>query len=173
MEEFEFFWNGPYSQWHPSPFEIGGVTYGCAEQYMMAEKARCFGDNEALEEIMATNNPRKQKAIGRRVRNFVAEVWTPRSYEVVMEATVAKFDQNPDLREILLSTGNKTIVEASYEDRIWGIGLPEGDPRTLSRDSWLGTNWLGEIVTKVRDQIRKEGDSDETQSPGDNRSPSS
>ena len=40
MEKFTFFWSGPFSQWHPSPFIIDGVTYNCAEQYMMAEKAR-------------------------------------------------------------------------------------------------------------------------------------
>ena len=43
-ERFTFFWNDPFSQWHPSPFEIDGVRYVTAEQYMMAEKARLFGD---------------------------------------------------------------------------------------------------------------------------------
>ena len=41
------------SQWWMCRFSAGGVEYNCAEQYMMAEKARIFGDNEMLEKIMA------------------------------------------------------------------------------------------------------------------------
>ena len=40
-EEFEFFFgkNSPFSQHHPAKFVIDGVTYNCAEQYMMHQKA--------------------------------------------------------------------------------------------------------------------------------------
>ena len=38
QEKFTFFWSGPFSQWHPSPFQIDGIWYNCAEKYMMAEK---------------------------------------------------------------------------------------------------------------------------------------
>ena len=38
------FWHSPsyFSQWYPSPFVVDGVSYSCAEQFMMAEKTRLF-----------------------------------------------------------------------------------------------------------------------------------
>ncbi len=41
------FWGDWPSNWQPSPFTLDGVVYNCVEQWMMAEKARCFGDVQA------------------------------------------------------------------------------------------------------------------------------
>ena len=40
-KKFTFFWKSgsPFSQWHPSKFTVDGVPFGCAEQYMMYQKA--------------------------------------------------------------------------------------------------------------------------------------
>jgi len=151
MEKFTFFWSGPFSQWHPSPFEIDGVRYGCAEQYMMAEKARFFGDEMTEERIMGTTNPKAQKSFGRQVRGFQQDKWEAVARDIVKRGSRAKFDQNPGIKETLLATAGTTLVEASPYDRIWGIGLSGSDLRALDRKQWLGTNWLGEILTMVRD----------------------
>lgn len=45
------------SQWYPSPFTIDGVLYRTAEHYMMANKARLFGDDDKLAEILAAEKP--------------------------------------------------------------------------------------------------------------------
>lgn len=150
MEQFTFFWGGPFSQWYLSTFVVDGITYNCAEQYMMAEKARLFNDFETLAKIMAEKNPRKQKALGREVKGFDVEKWKPVARDIVYKGGEAKFSQNPDLKLVLANTTGTTLVEASPNDDIWGIGLAEGDPRTLSRDTWLGSNWLGEALTKLR-----------------------
>jgi len=47
-----------------------------------------------------------------------------------------------------------TLVEASPYDVIWGIGLKSTDPDAQSRATWKGLNWLGEVLTKVRDTLR-------------------
>src|SRR5687768_6100567 len=86
---FVFFWRGWPSQWHLSDFTIDGVTYNCAEQFMMAEKARVFGDVDVLAEILATSSPGKQKALGRRVRGFDSAVWDSVCRGIVYQGSVA------------------------------------------------------------------------------------
>jgi ribA/ribD-fused uncharacterized protein len=155
-EQFEFFWKGPFSQWHKRDFVIGGVVYNCAEQFMMAEKARLFGDSETLVKIMATKNPREQKALGREVKNYDDAVWVGHRFPTVLAATIAKFTQNLDLKTILLATGLKTLVEASPEDSIWGIGMAEGDLGIEHRVNWKGLNLLGQALTTTREVFRAE-----------------
>lgn len=153
-EEFHLFYNGPFSQWEIAPFTILGVGYNCAEQFMMAEKARLFGDETALAKIMKAKHPADQKRVGRKVVGFDNERWQSNAKLIVYRGTVAKFTQNAHLLAELQVTGNKTLVEASPTDRIWGIGLAEDDPRALDRSQWQGTNWLGEILTLVRNELR-------------------
>lgn len=155
-EQFTFFWNGPFSQWYPSPFVIDGKKYNCAEQYMMAEKARLFGDKEAERAIMKTKSPREQKALGRKVKNFNVDKWNSVAKYVVYKANMAKFTQDEELQRVLFETEGTTLVEASPYDKIWGIGLAEDDHRALVRGTWQGKNWLGEVLTSVRDELLKE-----------------
>lgn len=153
QEKFTFFWNGPFSQWHPSKFEIDGITYNCAEQYMMAQKAILFNDSESLEKIMQSDSPREQKALGRKVKNFDAKKWNEIAKSVVSKGNLAKFQQNEELREELFKTQGTTLVEASPFDKVWGIGLDEKNPLAQNRETWKGTNWLGEVLTDVREKL--------------------
>src|SRR5690348_686116 len=95
------FWRGWPSQWHPSPFAVDGVSYGCAEQYMMAEKARLFGDDGALHSILAAATPKEQKALGRRVAGFDRLRWDQACREIVYLGNLAKFTQNTELSALL------------------------------------------------------------------------
>ncbi|AHE57057.1 NADAR family protein [Sphingomonas sanxanigenens] len=156
IEQFTFFWNGPFSQWHPSPFELDGLRYVTAEQYMMAGKARLFGDDETLDAIMATESPREQKALGRKVSDFDADRWNAHAKAIVLAGNRAKFTTHDDLLELLLATRGTTLVEASPFDRIWGIGLAEDHPDAGNRARWRGTNWLGEVLTDLRETLLKE-----------------
>lgn len=160
LERFTFFWDGPFSQWHPCTFTLDDIEYNCAEQYMMAEKARLFGDEETLAEILEADDPRTQKALGREVAGFDVDVWQadaangrPACWNIVWRGNMAKFSQQPHLRKRLLATAGTTLVEASPHDRIWGIGLRKTDPAAQSRDGWRGLNWLGEVLTNVRLQL--------------------
>lgn len=150
-ERFTFFWRGPFSQWHASPFTRKGLRFVTAEQFMMHEKARLFGDEETAGQILRSDSPRQQKALGRKVRGFDETVWRANREQIVFAGNQAKFEQNPELRALLLATRGTTLVEASPYDRIWGIGLAEDDPRALHRATWLGLNLLGEILTRLRD----------------------
>jgi ribA/ribD-fused uncharacterized protein len=151
---FVFFWRGWPSQWHPVGFTVDGVEYRCAEQFMMAEKAALFGDMTTRKRILTTGSPRAQKALGRQVSPFDEARWTAACREIVYRGNVAKFSQNPDLRDLLLATGDLTLAEASPTDRIWGIGLAAENPRATKRSAWRGTNWLGEALMRVRAELR-------------------
>lgn len=156
MEEFTFFWkdNSPFSQWYAAKFIINEVEFNSAEQYMMYMKAALFGDEEVAEKILKAKLPVQQKALGRKVRHFEQEKWESHCKKFVYEGNYAKFTQNEELKKELLRTKG-TLVEASPVDEIWGVGLAEDDPRIKDRRTWRGENWLGEILTQVRDEILK------------------
>jgi len=155
-EKYVFFWNGVFSQWYPSKFIIEEVEYNCCEQYMMARKAKLFGDNDAYCEIMKSKEPAYQKQIGRQVKGFEKNEWESICRQIVYDGNYAKFTQNPVMKEELMATGDMEIVEASPHDKIWGIGLHETDPRAWDKSTWKGTNWLGEAIMQVRETLKKE-----------------
>jgi len=156
-ESSVFFWSGLFSQWFASSFEIDGKKFNAAEQYMMYKKALLFGDNEIANAIMRTRDPKEQKSLGRQVRGFDEDVWKSHCKQYVYEANYAKFTQNEDLLHEFVSHGDKEIVEASPQDKIWGIGLHYNDKRCDHKSQWKGTNWLGEALMRVRETLKGEG----------------
>ncbi len=154
-ETFTFFYSNksPFSQWHKADFKIDGIQYNCAEQYMMHQKALMFNDAEMAAQILKTPNPGKQKALGRKVKDFDPGVWYSHSKDIVYTGNVAKFSQNEHLKKHLLKTAGTTLVEASPYDTIWGIGMAASNPKVHNKENWNGTNWLGEILTRVREEF--------------------
>ena len=149
------------SQFYPSPFRLAGVLYPTAEHWMMASKARLFGDHVTEREILSASHARRAKKLGRRVSGFVSDVWNAHALKIVIDGNVAKFQQNAELREYLMSTGNKILAEASPHDRLWGIGLHESDLAVYDPASWPGRNLLGFALMEVRSRLktsRKERD---------------
>jgi ribA/ribD-fused uncharacterized protein len=143
---------GPWvlSQWWPARFHVEGQTYRHAEAFMMAEKARLFGDEETRQLVLLAAHPGEAKKLGRSVRGFDDETWTAARYDVVLRASVAKFGQNEALGSYLRSTGPAVLVEASPPDRIWGIGLGAGDEGARTPSQWRGLNLLGFALTHAR-----------------------
>ena len=155
-EDFVFFWKPPvvFSQWTPSRFEVGGVVYSHAEQFMMAEKARLFGDEEMRARILASGLPHEQKRLGQAVRGFESGVWEREKLGIVVRGNRAKFSQSRKRREELLATGTKTLVEASPRDFVWGIGLGADHEHAKTPEAWPGLNLLGQALMRVRDDLR-------------------
>lgn len=151
---YVLFWGQWPSNWMPSPFAIDGVTYTCVEQWMMAEKARLFGDEYRLQQIMATADPEAQKSHGKLVTPYDDARWAAVRYDVVLRGTIEKYRQNPDLLKLLLATGDLHFVEASPYDQIWGIGLRASDPNATKPSKWRGTNLLGKALNEARGILR-------------------
>jgi len=151
---------GCFAQWYKSNFTIDGITYCCAEQYMMSKKALLFGDNETNDQIMRSKDARNIKHLGRQVSNFDQEKWSENCEEIVYQGNLAKFTQNENIKNKLLSTGDAIIVEASPLDSIWGIGIsaenlltPDGELK-IPVEQWQGSNLLGKALMRVRDTIK-------------------
>jgi ribA/ribD-fused uncharacterized protein len=148
--------NAVYSQFFPAEFSVDGQRYRWAEQWMMAGKARLFGDEEALAAILAAGEPLDCKRIGRTVRGYDDERWKDARFDLVVEGNIAKFGQNAALRDHLLGSGDAILVEAAPRDQIWGIGYGRDNPAVHDPLRWRGRNLLGFALVKVRAVLRGE-----------------
>jgi hypothetical protein len=154
-DKYIFFYGGIYSNWYPAEFTIDGILYENSEKYFIAKKALTFNDLEAYDKIMKISDPREIKAIGRTVNGFNKEVWEKVCRKIMYDANYAKFTQNEELLEELLSTGNLSLVECSPVDKIWGIGLAESDDRIYDESKWDGLNYLGICLTELCNDLSK------------------
>jgi ribA/ribD-fused uncharacterized protein len=151
---YHFFWDGntPFSQWYRVSFVEDGIVYSSSEQYMMYKKAKLFGDERSANEILATPDPKRAKAIGRAIANFDERVWEQNRARIVEQGNYLKFSQNPVLKELIRSFPADTIfVEASPYDRVWGIGF-SADTALPNKERW-GANLLGRILGYVKRRV--------------------
>jgi ribA/ribD-fused uncharacterized protein len=142
-----------FSQWWACHFEEGGQRYSSAEQFMMAGKARLFGDDATLAKILAAHEPAVVKRLGREVRGFDEEAWSRARFDLVTRGNVAKFGADPKRRAYLLATGDAIPVEASPTDVVWGIGLARDDARAADPRRWRGLNLLGFALVAAREAL--------------------
>lgn len=167
---------GEFCQWFPSTFSVprsqiaelvgqttsdlfdpessgprGSITFSCAEQFMMYCKAARFGDTDRQRRVLATQSPKEQKALGKGTVGFDDKSWDLVKSEVVTAGNIAKFGQNPSLRNKLLATGDRLLVEAASRDRVWGIGYSEKHANH-HRKHW-GENRLGKALMAAREYL--------------------
>jgi ribA/ribD-fused uncharacterized protein len=152
--KYYFFWNGVFSNWYTCLIKYKGHIFKNTEQAFMYEKARFFHDEHSVNLILKEINPRKVKALGRKVKNFNAKAWNSVAYKFMYDINYEKFTQHESFKKVLLATENQLIVEASPYDKIWGIGLTEEDAKKIPESEWLGTNLLGKCLTKLREELK-------------------
>ena len=153
--QYVFFYNGFLSNWADTPFmdTRTGIPYNCSEQYMMHQKALMFNDHDIAQKILQKKFPGDQKALGRKVKGFEKEAWDKRARDIVYQGCYYKFTQNKDAYEYLMSTKDHYLVEASPFDTVWGIGLGSYDEGVNDPKNWQGTNWLGQVLTQLREDF--------------------
>jgi ribA/ribD-fused uncharacterized protein len=144
-----------FSQWFEAEFIVDGIRYRTAEHFMMAGKARLFGDAETCERILGARTPAEAKKLGREIRNFDEAAWVASRLDIVTRGNIEKFTQNPPLGAFLLGTGHRVLVEASPVDPIWGIGRAANDPAAQDPREWNGLNLLGFALMAARDALRQ------------------
>lgn len=144
-----------FSQWWESTFIVDGIEYKTAEHWMMAKKALLFNDETIFKKIIEVKSPAEAKKLGREVQNYYDEIWLKNRYQIVKEGNFHKFSQHHDLKEFLLNTKERILVEASPVDAIWGIGMASDHQDVNNPKKWCGLNLLGFALMEVRDELRK------------------
>ena len=145
--------NGFLSNWYRSDFELDGMKFTSAEQYIMYRKCMAFGDTVRAKAVMATDDTAEQQSIARGVSGYNNQVWNGIRQPVAMRALAAKFGQNEELGRALSATGNAYLVECAGSDRIWACGLRLDDPARRDIRNWKGTNILGFALMEVRGML--------------------
>lgn len=143
-----------FSQWWMAKFEVNGHNFPSAEHFMMAEKARLFNDEEIFSRVLKAKSPAEAKKLGRLVKNFDAKLWDEKKFEIVIEGNFHKFSQHSELKEFLINTKERVLVEASPVDKIWGIGLAADNSNIENPLLWKGENLLGYALMVVRDKLK-------------------
>lgn len=115
--------------------------------------SRKLGDNKTLAAILAAESSGAAKALGRRVLGFDEQRWSDERVEIVARGSVAKFGSSPELRNYLVGSVGRVLVEASPTDLIWGLGLAADDEAAMVPSRWPGQNLLGLALKRARSQL--------------------
>jgi len=139
-----------FSQWFQAPFVFEDTRYPTAEHFMMADKARLFGDEASRAQVLASRSPAQAKQLARQVAGFDETRWNAARFDIVVRGNQAKFSQNTALGDFLRNTGTRVLVEASPVDRIWGIGLAADHDDAQRPQHRRGLNMLGFALMAAR-----------------------
>lgn len=146
---------GCFSNWYRSDFEYAGKKYISTEQYMMYQKMAQFRAYDIADKILTETDQGKIKHLGRtKLDNFNSALWDKTKYAIVKRGIRAKFLQNTDITEILLSTNNAVLAECARNDEQWGIGIDINDDSRFDTSNWKGTNLLGRILMEIRQELQ-------------------
>lgn len=117
-----------------------GVEYPSVENAYQAAKCKNVDDRKQFTSVTAS----VAKQMGKQVA--LREDWDSVKDEIMRELVNYKFNNNPDMRDKLLSTGNAALVEGnSWGDTYWGVDSKTG----------VGENKLGKILESVRESVKE------------------
>jgi N-glycosidase YbiA len=137
---------GEFSNFAPYPITLDGERWPTSEHYFQAQK---FEDKAYRQKIRKANSPMLAARLGRDRKQKLRRDWESVKVGVMRAAVLAKFTQHPELRALLLSTGDAKLVEHTENDDYWGDG---GDGS--------GKNMLGRILVQVRESLRSAQDAE-------------
>ena len=146
---------GFLSNWYLSSFDLDGVHYSSMEQYIMYQKCVLFGDQTTARKVLLTEDPSEQQKLGKLCSGYINGIWGGARQEIAIRGLLAKFSQNPELREQLLNTKDAYLVECAHSDKIWACGIRLNEPERFDASKWLGQNILGFALMFTRDTIKK------------------
>lgn len=145
MSEIRFYSTGDdygeFSNFAPFPIQLDGKRWPTSEHYFQGMK---FSGTPYSEEIRNASSPMIAARLGRSRKQPLRRDWESVKDDVMRQAVRAKFEQHADLADLLLQTGDATLIEHTTNDSYWGDG---GDGS--------GKNMLGCILMQVREELRE------------------
>jgi N-glycosidase YbiA len=135
---------GCFSNFSPHPIQIQGTYWSTVEHYYQAQKFVGSIDAVIIPLIHNAGTPEEAAALGRCSSRQIRADWNLVKTQVMREAVLKKFLTHAEIRDILLDTGDETLVENSPNDYFWGCGVNQ-----------TGENHLGKVLMSVREEIRK------------------
>ena len=142
-----------FSNFYKCDFELKGIRFDSSEKAFMYCKAMLFNDKEIAEMILKSKSVKECKRLGRKVRNYDDKIWNENKEKYMRIILFKKFSSDEKLKNMLLNTGNKIIVECAPFDKEWGIGIDVDD--LMAGKKWKGKNKLGKVLMIVRELIRE------------------
>ena len=143
----------PLSNFYPCKFNLEGETFNSSEQYIQWTKAKYSNDSITMERIMNCEDAADCKEVSRDITNLDRTGWAKSAESLCYHGIKAKYAQNNHLLDTLLNTGDKILVEASY-DEIWGTGQPLGSRDCLCQTKWKSVGILGKILMRIRNDLK-------------------
>ena len=140
------------SNFHPCKFKINGIKYSSSEQWIQHCKAKYFKDSITMAQILSTKDALESKLLDRDIIGYDERRWKEVAYKECYAGLFEKFAHNEELKRVLINTGNKTLVESSY-DKIWGTGIPLNDPSCLDQSKWYSPGILSKLLMDIRSKL--------------------
>lgn len=131
---------GCFSNFAPYPIRLDGKLWPTSEHYFQSQK---FEDKAHQDAIRKANSPMIAARLGRDRKKKLRRDWESVKVSIMTKAVLAKFSQHEELRTALLDTGDAKLIEHTENDSYWGDG---GDGS--------GRNMLGQVLMRVRDELR-------------------
>ncbi len=131
---------GCFSNFSAHPFELDGLTWPTSEHYFQAQK---FAGTEHVETVRRAKRPHDAARIGRDRALPLRPDWEQVKDDVMRRALRAKFTAHPDIRAVLLGTGDEPLIEDAPNDYYWGWGKDHS-----------GKNMLGQLLVELRAALR-------------------
>jgi N-glycosidase YbiA len=130
------------SNFAPFGFEDEGLHWPTVEHYFQAQKFPGAENAAYREKIRRAQSPKDAKVLGRTRKIAIRPDWEDVKDSIMLAALRKKFAAE-DLRQLLLDTRDRELVEASPSDSYWGCGR-----------SGKGKNRLGQLLMQVRAELR-------------------
>ena len=115
MNEPVFFYTpdgpyGPFSNFARFGVALDGAWWPTAEHCFQAQK---FVDPTYREEIRRAHSAKRAADLGRTRERPLRPDWDAARVEVMRRAVTAKFETHAALRDLLLSTGDRPLIESA------------------------------------------------------------
>lgn len=139
------------------------TKYSSALQAYEVERVTQLGRKDIRPLLLRQRNPKMIRQLGSRV---VGKLENPLELWISILKTL--INQHPEVKEILLNTGDDILVYADPKDTLLGVGLSEEDERIRDNKEWKGENLLGKAWKVVRSDLQElEEDKEEVMKGGD------